>query len=126
VVSQELSFSALDRTHPENPDVEKSVLEDWYERLYRVPFDRFSIEDLARATRQKLFPEYIVPYVLEFLKKEPLAGELYEGELLNSLTYVGLEFWQHQTEGAKCLVEIFDQSKDVVFVHYPTLFRPPS
>lgn len=75
-----------------------SSLTEWYHRVRDLPFSSFSIEDFCRSVIQNLYPEYVVPLAIEALEKEPLAGELYDGELAGSFSSISDEFWR-ENEG---------------------------
>ena len=66
----------------------QSSLEQWFERVVDIPLSEFSVEDLCRAIRQKLFTDQLMPRALEVIKEDPLAGEYYDGELIVALSTV--------------------------------------
>jgi len=51
--------------------------------------------DVSRYLRQDLYPDYIVPEALKRLRKDPTAGVLYYGEMLNALRDIRDDFWQN-------------------------------
>lgn len=54
------------------PDsVQKSSLEQWFERVIDIPIEELSVEDLCRAIRQGLFIDQLMPRVLQVLEEEP-------------------------------------------------------
>lgn len=73
-------------------------LEKWFASVYDLPIDRFTIFDLARSCRQQLYPEAVVPYCIRALSFIPLAGELYEGELLHAVLELPPDYWQAHLE----------------------------
>lgn len=91
---------------------EKSGLEEWFERMHTLRFSRFTDADLARACRQKVFPEYIVPYALTVLGERPLAGALYDGELFASLIDIPADFWQQNAPCRNELIELFSRCRE--------------
>ena len=106
-------------------------LEKWFAAICDLPIAAFPVEDLARACRQNMFPEAVVPYCLTVLAKEPLAGELYDGELLTALLGLPPEFWQAASSEtrqaalsvAKAAFEITDDEKLMTdIVHFVTVF----
>ena len=90
---------------------EQSPLSDWYARVRDVPLSAFGVEDLCKSVRQDLYPEYVVPVALEALEKEPLAGDMYDGELAVSFRSVSETFWRDNPVLAKRLLRVL---KDVL------------
>jgi hypothetical protein len=79
-------------------------LERWYSELRDTRIADLEVPDLARACRQNLYPEAVVQLCLRKLEEDPLAGELYDGELVASLKRVTGDYWQgHPTERAQFL-----------------------
>ena len=66
-----------------------SGLEEWYRKVEVVPLLELSDGDLARACRQNLFLESIIPIALERIRASPAAGDLYDGEIARSLIATG-------------------------------------
>jgi hypothetical protein len=98
-----LTFALLDRERgiAEPPPVsgDEYPLAAWYRSVREVPLDEFKVEDISKAIRQNVYLEQVVPLALRLLKSEPLAGELYDGELLASLKAVPSQYWsQHEDE----------------------------
>ena len=79
-----------------------SPLEAWYEAVRDKPISAFSYNDLCIACRQQVFPETIIPIAIETLRKDSLAGEMYDGELLAAMSHVGREYWSsHPSQALK-------------------------
>ena len=72
---------------------ENSALKDWYISVRDVPVPDMSIFDLARACRQNLFLEAVVPISIQTLGQDVLAGELYDGELVSALMHIPDDYW---------------------------------
>ncbi len=84
-----------------------SPLNEWHERVRDVPISQLGIGDISRACRQRLFLEHTVPVLLECLARDPLAGELYDGELASTVAVIPSTFWfqaQETAENAKKLL----------------------
>ena len=80
------------------------ALEMWYAEVRDIKIADMSVEHLARACRQDLFFEEVVPFCLRKLEEEPLAGELYDGELVLALRRGHGDYWRiHGTERAQFL-----------------------
>ncbi|WP_333501116.1 contact-dependent growth inhibition system immunity protein [Kluyvera genomosp. 2] len=90
------------------PDsVQKSSLEQWFERVIDIPIEELSVEDLCRAIRQGLFIDQLMPRVLQVLEEEPLGGEYYDGELIAALATV-------KVEDLKGHMDCFEQAKMII------------
>ena len=75
-----------------------SALDEWYRSIRDIPLDDLPIGDIARSLRQCLFPDFVVPVAIRHLRENPLAGDLYDGELLVSLRNVDGDFWRRREE----------------------------
>lgn len=94
-MTQNLTFRDLD----ENADLGDSALDEWYSRIRDTPLFQLDDGDLARACRQQLYSDYVVPIAIERLRLRPLAGDTYDGELLVALKAIKTTFWKkHETE----------------------------
>jgi hypothetical protein len=98
-----VSFARLDKEKgfPEPPPAsgDEFPLPAWYRLIRDVPLDELGIEDISQALRQNIHLEHVVPLALKRLQLEPLAGEMYEGELLASFKSVPADYWpKHPTE----------------------------
>jgi hypothetical protein len=95
--SARLTFAILDRQKgfanlPPAKD-EEYPLPAWYRAVCETPLDELGLEGICKACRQQIHLEHVVPLALRILKAEPLAGEMYDGELLVSLKSVPLDYW---------------------------------
>jgi hypothetical protein len=96
-----MTFALLDRERgvPEPASGDEYPLPAWYRIVREVALDELGVEDISKAIRQKIHLEHVVPLALRRLESEPLAGEMYEGELLVSLKSVPLQYWsKHEAE----------------------------
>ena len=98
----EPTFASLDAERgvslpPEPPDGE-FPLPAWYRRVHRTPLSELTVEDVCRACRQEIHVEHIVPIALEMLGHDPLAGEMYDGELIESLGNIPTSYWASASE----------------------------
>lgn len=85
---------------------EQSPLSDWYFRMRDVPLAAFGVKDLCKSVRQDLYPEYVVPVALEVLEKEPLAGDMYDGELAMAFGSITDSFWREHPVLADRVIRI--------------------
>jgi len=92
---EHLTFRDLDGNIP--LPIPSSMLENWYISVRDIKVAELGIGDLARACRQNEFVEEVVPYCLKELKRDPLAGVLYLGELAKALTQIPTEYWTSHT-----------------------------
>jgi hypothetical protein len=85
---------------------EEYPLPAWYRSVQNVPLDKLSIEDICKACRERIHLEHVVPIAIQKLTADPIAGEMYDGELLVSLSLaeIGDEFWKRNPAQSK-LVE---------------------
>ena len=81
-----------------------SVLEEWYARVRDIKIAELDVENLARACRQNLYIEAVVPFCLMKLEEHPLAGEMYDGELVLALKKMSNDYWgTHSVERTQFL-----------------------
>ena len=66
--------------------------------------------DLARACRQNVYVEATVPLSLKQLEEDPLAGELYDGELVRSLKSVPGSYWRAHPKERERLLALADEA----------------
>ena len=77
-------------------------LEEWYAGVRDTSIGELGLADLARACRQNIYPEAVVPFAVDALEEDPLAGEMYDGELVRSLAKVRAAYWvSHPAERAR-------------------------
>ncbi|MEW5980689.1 MAG: contact-dependent growth inhibition system immunity protein [Acidobacteriota bacterium] len=80
----------------------------WYRSVRSKPLRDFTIEDLCRSCRENIHLEHIVPLCLSKLAKEPMSGELYDGELLVALRSVPTSYWANNSDQRTRLVKIIE------------------
>jgi len=88
---------------------EEYPLAAWYRAVYHTPIDELSIEDIAKALRQQIHPEHVVPMGLRILESDPLAGEMYDGEVLASLKAVACDYWRIHPEDTAALGAVIER-----------------
>jgi hypothetical protein len=68
-------------------------------RLRLKPLCDFTPEDLRIMIGQSISPDYLIPIALEQLEIDPLiAGDLYPGDLLNTVVRLDSEYWQQHPD----------------------------
>ena len=92
-----------DWTYPDD----KSHLANECKRLWKVPLCELNTENLRLLIGQKVSLKYLVPLVLDILEKDPIAeGNLFKGDLLNSVINLPEDFWLKNTTLNDRVVEI--------------------
>ena len=91
-------------------NVGDSSLDHWYSEIRDTPLNELKDGDLARCCRQKLFLEHVVPVVILRLTANPMAGDIYDGELLAAMQTVGKKYWQVHSEQARQLRDTINQT----------------
>lgn len=115
--SPDVTFSDLDRGlgipgSTRSPDQEYP-LEAWYRAVREIPIRQLSVEDIARACRQAIHLEHVVPAALRTLDADPEAGEMYEGELIASLASVPSAYWSGHLAEASSLRSVIERARRV-------------
>jgi len=109
-----LTFRHLDGNITLSPPT--SALEEWYIQIRDTTLYDLKLDDLARACRQRLYLDQIVPICLHELEKNPLAGELYDGEVIYALKQVPEDYWLHNQIHLRRFINLtklaFSQSGD--------------
>lgn len=105
---EEITFRQIERqlsvkVSNEQPD---SALGAWYQAVRDKGISDFEIGDVCRACRQKLYLDHLVPVAIQWLQEDPLAGEIYDGELLVALKSVPTEFWTGRQRETHDLIAI--------------------
>lgn len=81
---------------------DQSPLESWFESVLDVPLEKLEVGDLCRAVRQKVCISQLMPLILDVMIEDPLAGDLYDGELIAALaTLKEMELIFHKEEFIK-------------------------
>ena len=85
----DLTFEILDHDRgyelPPAPPEGEYPLPKWYRRVRNTRLKDLTVEDICRACRQEIYPEYVVPLALRLLHENPLTGEMYDGELRHGI-----------------------------------------
>ncbi len=77
-------------------------------RLRTVPLEQFTIENLRIMIGQQRGLRYLVPMALEKLDADPwISGDLYRGDLLQSVLRAPPEFWATRDDLVSGLHSIF-------------------
>jgi hypothetical protein len=101
-----ITFHTIEQTQGIILEQDSSVLSDWYLRVREIPLPQLRIEDLCRSLRQVLYPEYIVPVAIKLVERDPLIGEMYDGELLVAFKSIPESFWHANVSLAQRLFRV--------------------
>lgn len=66
--------------------VELYPLQKWYNQLIDKKVSEIEVSDVLRMIRQNEFIDIAIQRAVKFLKENPFAGEMYEGELLEKMS----------------------------------------
>ena len=91
----------------------ESILDEWYSHIRDTPISEFDDGDLSRACRQCLYLDHVVPIAVERLKTEPLAGDMYDGELLAAMKPIPTSYWKNNQRISEDLLTIVEQAKQL-------------
>ncbi|WP_430481813.1 contact-dependent growth inhibition system immunity protein [Rossellomorea marisflavi] len=77
------------------------ALDEWYNTLLNKDRTELDITDLCRMIQQNIFIEVAIDKAVEVLKHNPLAGDVYDGQLVEALFSVDMEKITEQREPLK-------------------------
>ncbi|MED9310250.1 MULTISPECIES: contact-dependent growth inhibition system immunity protein [Escherichia] len=89
---------------------EKSGLIKWYNHLLGKTPDDLDEVDVSKMIRQKILPKLAIDKAIDILKDNPQIGEMYEGDVLNTLYFLAKDeqLSQEQLEKLKNTVIGFE------------------
>ncbi|WP_187427160.1 contact-dependent growth inhibition system immunity protein [Rossellomorea marisflavi] len=67
------------------------ALDEWYNTFLNKDRTELDITDLCRMIQQNIFIEVAIDKAVEVLKHNPLAGDVYDGQLVEALFSVDME-----------------------------------
>lgn len=74
------------------PAEERYPIHNWYNDLIDKNFNQLTLFDVTRMLIQKILIELAVAKAILFLKENPFCGQRYEGELLEILYNIDIQF----------------------------------
>ncbi|UKS29643.1 contact-dependent growth inhibition system immunity protein [Paenibacillus sp. HWE-109] len=77
---------------------ESSSMSKWFGKILNTKVKHLLDEDVAKLLRQNYHPFYIIPEAIKRIRINPTVGELYDGEMIYSLSQVKSSFWLRFTE----------------------------
>jgi hypothetical protein len=84
----------------------ESSLSIWYDSVRNKRINELTDGDIARMVRQNLYLKYAVKEAIKRLRKNPIIGELFDGELLAVISRLDNEFWKQNSELSKEAFEL--------------------
>ena len=86
---------------PQGEVQEGYALDEWFNALINKKITNLNINDLCRMIKQDIFIEVAIDRAFEFLKLNPLEGDVYDGQLLEVLFSVDVEKTSEHKERLK-------------------------
>lgn len=77
--------SLLNKKNIEYKKQNMTYLDEWFNEIIDVSLSKLLVGDIAPLIRQQVFICEILPYALNILSSDPLAGDSYDGQLISSL-----------------------------------------
>lgn len=88
-------------------------LEVWFHSLLKKRIGELNVNDICIMLRQGILIEEIaLDKAIEFIKKDPLAGNIFDGEILEMINRVPLEKYIHKEDFVRDLASILMDIKD--------------
>lgn len=91
-----------------------SALDHWYAAVADTPLDELGVGDLCRAIRQGLVLEELIPNAIREVSKDPVVGDMYDGEVASVLARVPIQFWEEHPSILRSALEVLAQAAQVV------------
>jgi hypothetical protein len=82
----------------------KCELDKWYATLLNKTVEEINVNDISRMLRQDILMEVAVNKSVEILNENPLAGEVYDGQLLELLYSVDVNKYKEDIDEVKYLL----------------------
>lgn len=83
-------------------------------RLRTKPIGEFTVEELRLAIGQGMGIQFLLPFALEELERDPLAeGDLFPGDLLRSVLGIDVEHWRRDPNLHRRVLRIVDAIPDI-------------
>jgi hypothetical protein len=100
------SFQSLDAKKKLTPPPSDAPLAKWYAGVRAQPISKLGHADLSRALRQAVHLDVTLPHALERLKKDPIAGEPFPGELLRAALSVAPDVWAERATERRAMLAV--------------------
>lgn len=79
-------------------------LQEWHNHLIEKTVDAITVADVVRMFRQNELVDLALSKAIDFLQKDPFAGDLFEGELLEKLSEVEADILKPVSDDLKIIV----------------------
>ncbi|AJH01440.2 hypothetical protein LF65_04911 [Clostridium beijerinckii] len=76
-------------------------MDKWYVTLLNKTIEEININDISRMLRQDILIEVAINKSVEILNENPLAGEMYDGQLLELLYSVDINKYKEDIDEVK-------------------------
>ena len=84
-------------------------------KLRTIPLNSFNTEDLRIMIGQNIGLDYLIPLALEVLSQDLFAeGDLFEGDLLNSVLGIETGFWDNNKPYWQTLNDLIKDRRDEI------------
>jgi hypothetical protein len=111
-VNRTLSLEKLENDIWPEYDFETNLVKRCHE-LRKVPLEKFTIEDLRVLIGQQIGLNFLIEIAIEKLAEDILfQGDLYPGDLLNSVTGVDKKYWIENWEQRILLSAMIKDNED--------------
>ena len=88
-------------------------LQKWYNQVIEKTISEITIADVLRMMRQNEFVELAISRAIDYLKDNPFAGELYEGELLEKVSMFDINQIRDYSDEIRNILEIALKENEV-------------
>lgn len=95
------------------PEAEASALVRQCHLLRKVPLRELRDDDLRLLLGQQIGSHSLMPLALDRLLENPLAGDLYPGDLLNAVLRTDPDYWVTNPGHAAFLWEVRSKLKEI-------------
>lgn len=109
-MTRSITFRKLE---PPLTKLNDSALDEWYTKIRDTPIEDLNDGDLSRACRQQLYPRHVVPISISRLEANPLAGEVFDGELLVSMKSVPNDYWHTDRQISDRLLNVINNGRQL-------------
>lgn len=90
------------RSIPEDPSL--SSLSTWYGNIRNKTLGELSDGDIARMIRQSLYLQFVIVEALGRLSENPMAGEMYGGEIVDAMSGIDAAYWTGDSTSREMVV----------------------
>jgi hypothetical protein len=108
------TLEILEKDVWEHSDSNYSLISKIYE-LRKIPLENLTIENLRIIISQEVGLNYLVPLAIEILREDLwVEGDYYEGDLLQSVLKIKVDFWTKNKEHWTSLNNLIKDSRGIM------------